>query len=316
MAYCDVYITSLSFATADPEVMNRFADAGLSVNRNPLSRRMTGQEIAEMAGQARAIIACTDDLGSVARDSEHLRQIVRLGVGLDGVPLEICAEKGIAVVNTPDAVTDSVAEFTLSLILAVERRVFQSDRLMRNGTWDRELGRSLSECTIGLVGFGRIGAAVAKLLRGMGVRDILITDPIDRRHVFNDPSFYGMTLTQLDLDSLLAKSDIVSLHAPNYLDGKVLVSKRELRLMKSSASLVNTARGALIHERDLIQHLNGNASFRAALDVFQDEPYAGPLLDLANVILTSHIASNTTQTRINMDNAAIDAILHSTEQNS
>ena len=133
MAYCDVYITSLSFATADPEVMNRFADAGLSVNRNPLSRRMTGQEIAEMAGQARAIIAGTDDLGSVARDSEHLRQIVRLGVGLDGVPLEICAEKGIAVVNTPDAVTDSVAEFTLSLILAVERRVFQSDRRMALG---------------------------------------------------------------------------------------------------------------------------------------------------------------------------------------
>jgi len=309
MADCDVFISSLSFAQADARAMERLIDSGFVIERNPLGRRMTGAEIATHAGQAKVIIAGTDDLGQVAQDSERLKLIVRLGVGLDGVPVEVCKTRGIGIVTTPDAVTAPVAEFALGMILAAERRIVQADQVLRGGGWDRALGRSVSECIVGIVGFGRIGAAVARALAPLGPRQLLVCDVIDRTEVIAGLGQAGIEVTQVDLPTLLATADVVTLHAPVAEGSGPLIDAAALALMKPDATLVNTARGALIDEAALLEVLQARPGFRAALDVFNAEPYSGVLVGAPSVILTSHIASNTTQTRINMDEAVVDAAL-------
>lgn len=227
-----------------------------------------------------------------------LRLVANYGVGYDRVDVAACRERGIAVTNTPGVLDAAVADLTLALILGCRRHLVASDRFVREGRWQRGwarpelLGRDLAGSTLGLVGLGRIGSEVARRAEAFGMRVV--------HHRRSDG---------LPLDELLRGSDIVSLHVPLTPETDGLISGERLALLRDGATLVNTARGAIVDEDALVDELvSGRIS--AGLDVFVDEPRVPErLLGLPNVVLTPHVASATTETREAMTRVLVDNAL-------
>ena len=227
-----------------------------------------------------------------------LRLVANYGVGYDMVDVSACRERGIAVTNTPGVLDAAVADLTLALILACRRHLVASDRFVREGRWRRGwarpelLGRDLAGSTLGLVGLGRIGSEVAKRAQAFGMR---VT-----HHRRSDG---------LPLEELLPMADVVSLHAPLTPETRGLISRERLALLQDGATLINTARGAIVDEEALVDELvSGRIS--AGLDVFAHEPRVPEqFLDLPNVVLTPHIASATTETRAAMTRVLVDNVL-------
>jgi glyoxylate reductase len=227
-----------------------------------------------------------------------LRLVANYGVGYDTVDVAACRERGIAVTNTPGVLDAAVADLTLALILACRRHLVESDRFVREKRWRRGwarpelLGHDLAGSTLGLVGMGRIGSEVAQRAEAFGMRVV--------HHRRSDG---------LPLDGLLRTSDVVSLHVPLTPETQGLVSRERLALLQDGATLINTARGAIVDEEALVAELvSGRIS--AGLDVFADEPRVPePLLDLPNVVLTPHIASATAETRAAMTRVLVDNVL-------
>ncbi|HKN63996.1 MAG TPA: D-glycerate dehydrogenase [Gaiellaceae bacterium] len=227
-----------------------------------------------------------------------LRLVANYGVGYDRVDVAACRERGVAVTNTPGVLDAAVADLTLALILACRRHLVASDRFVRERRWQRGwarpelLGRDLAGSTLGLVGMGRIGSEVARRAEAFGMRIV--------HHRRRDG---------LPLDELLRSVDVVSLHVPLTPDTDGLISRERLALLRDGATLVNTARGAIVDEEALVDELvSGRIS--AGLDVFADEPRVPErLLGLPNVVLTPHIASATVETRAAMTRVLVDNVL-------
>jgi len=222
--------------------------------------------------------------------------ISRCGVGLDNVDLSAAKEFGIDVYNTPEAPAVAVSELTLGLILALLRKIVINDQMLRTKSWKPMMGRLLSEQTVGIVGYGRIGQKVAHLLSAFG-SNILIYDPFfsgekDKRFV--------------EIDCLLKNSTVVSLHLPGNPENYHFIDKDKLDLMPKESVLINTARGGLIDEDSLHEKLEAGKLAGAALDVFETEPYAGNLLNLSNVVLTSHMGSYAQESRMRMEDEAME----------
>ena len=233
-----------------------------------------------------------------------LRLIANFGVGYDRIDVAACAARDIAVTNTPGVLDAATADLTFALILAARRRVVEGDRLVRarewRGSWaDSFLGEELSGSTLGIVGLGRIGKAVARRARGFDLR-VLYT----RRN--RQPTDLG---DFRELDELLRESDIVTLHAPRTPETEGLIDARRLALLGDGACLVNTARGELVDEEALVRELV-SGRIRAGLDVFAHEPNVPePLLDLPNVVLTPHLGSATRQAREAMTRLVVENVL-------
>ena len=227
-----------------------------------------------------------------------LRLVGNYGVGYDNVDVAACGDRGIAVTNTPGVLDAAVAELTLALMLACRRELVESDRFVRDARWrtgwsrPERLGHDLAGATLGLVGMGRIGSEVARRAEGFGMQVV--------HHRRSDG---------LSLDELLRTSDVVSLHVPLTPETQGLLSRERLALLRDGATLVNTARGAIVDENALVDELvSGRIS--AGLDVFADEPRVPErLLDLPNVVLTPHIASATVETRAAMTRVLVDNVL-------
>jgi glyoxylate reductase len=227
-----------------------------------------------------------------------LRLVANYGVGYDRVDVPACRERGVAVTNTPGVLDAAVADLTLALILACRRHLVQSDRFVRAGGWQRGwarpelLGRDLAGSTLGLVGLGRIGSEVARRAEAFGM------------HVVHHRRSDGPPV-----DELLRTADVVSLHVPLTPETDGLISRERLALLEDGATLVNTARGAIVDEEALVEELvSGRIS--AGLDVFADEPRVPErLVDLPNVVLTPHVASATVETRAAMTRVLVDNVL-------
>ena len=227
-----------------------------------------------------------------------LRLVANYGAGYDRVDVAACRERGVAVTNTPGVLDAAVADLTLALILACRRHLVASDRFVREGRWQRGwarpelLGRDLAGATLGVVGFGRIGRQVASRAQAFGMRIV----------------FHRRT-GGLPLDELLRTADVVSLHLPLTPETDGLVSRERLALLQDGATLVNTARGAIVDEDALVEELvSGRIS--AGLDVFAAEPRVPErLLELPNVVLTPHVASATVETRAAMTRVLVDNVL-------
>jgi glyoxylate reductase len=249
--------------------------------------------LARAAGCDGLVAMLTDSVDAELLDAAgpQLRIVANYAVGLDHVDLDECARRGIVVTNTPDVLTKATAEMTLALMLALTRRVVEGDRFLRRGEewlWAPTfmLGRGLRGLTLGIVGFGRIGRAVAKLADA-----------------------HGMTVLHSPLDELLGDADIVSLHVALTPETHHLIGARELALMKSSAYLVNTSRGAVVDEAALARALAKRAIAGAALDVFEREPdIEKALLAMDNVILVPHLASATVEAREAMGMLCVEAL--------
>ena len=234
-----------------------------------------------------------------------VRQVSSYGVGVNHVDLPAMKRRGIVVTNTPDVVTDATADMAMALLLASARRVAEGDRLIRAGGWRDAgaaflLGREVSGKTLGIVGFGRIGQAMARRAAGFGMR-ILYTSP-------RDAGVPGTT--RVGLDDLLASSDFVSIHCPLTDTTRDLISRERIARMKPGAILVNTSRGPVVDEEAVADALEEGRLFAAGLDVFRDEPRVPDRLRRAeNAVLTPHLGSGTVETRTAMARMVWDEVL-------
>ena len=291
-----IIITTSSFGRHDTGSIDLLTARGLEVKHNPYQRKLTEAEVLDFLEQERPIgmIAGTEPLTSsvLSHAGSYLKVISRAGTGWDNIDHETAEKRGIGVYRTPDAVTDAVAELTLSLILNLLRQVGLSERELRQGRWEKRMGSLLSGKKVGVVGCGRIGKRVGQLLEAFGAQV-----------AFNDVCQVETpgTWINLGLKDLLKVSDIVTLHcAPGEKTG-VLFDEQLIRCMKKGSWLINTSRGGLIDEKALHNAICDNHIQGAALDVFEQEPYRGPLRYLDNVILTPHIGSYARESRVRME---------------
>lgn len=260
-----------------------------------------------VAGTAAAVTLLTDtvDAEFFDRAGADLRVVSNVAVGVDNIDLGEAARRGVVVTNTPDVLTESTADLTIGLLLAVERRIVEADAFVRSGKpwrWGLRwmLGRDLTGLQLGIVGYGRIGQAVARRAQAFGMTVVAL----DGR------SARAAGVTAMNLEELLRTSDVVSLHCPLTSETHHMIGREQLRMMKRSAVLINTARGPLIDEAALVGALGENRLGGAGLDVFEFEPgLCDGLAELPNVVLTPHIGSAGVQTRDAMALLAVDNVL-------
>lgn len=284
-----VLITTSSFNLGNFAQAKSLHDAGISIEVNPHGRRLSEDEVADLvATDVIAILAGLEPLTDrVLSNAKSLRVIARCGTGLDSVDLQAASRLGIDVFNTPDAPTQAVAELTIAHMLNSLRHISTTDSNMRSGKWTPTMGSLLATKTVGLIGVGRIGSAVAKLGQAFGAR-VIGFDPVVSSH---------NSVELLSLDEVLNQADIVSLHVPINDQTYHIVNASAISRMKPGSIVVNVSRGGLIdesalHDALISQHLSG-----AALDCFEDEPYSGPLLQIPSVHVTAHMGSYARETR-------------------
>ena len=245
----------------------------------------------------------TDPIDAEVMDAApNLKIIAQYAVGYDNIDVKAATERGIVVTNTPGVLTETVADFTMALLLSAARRVVEADKYVRAGKWKvgwhplMMLGQDVYGRTLGIVGLGRIGSAVAKRAKGFDMK-IIYYDVIRRKDLEEK-----LGIEYRELDDLLREADFVSLHVPLTEGTYHLIGERELKLMKPTAILINTARGKVVDQEALIKALKEGWIFAAACDVFEQEPtpVTNPLLKLDNFIATPHIASASIETRSRM----------------
>ena len=302
-----VLITTSSFAAHDDTPLKRLNDSGYKWVLNPYGRKLTEDETIGLIDEHRPIgmVAGVEPLTrKVLSKGGSLRVISRCGIGLDSVDVAAAEDMSIAVINTPDAPTRSVAELALGLIFSLLRKINLSDAGIRNGEWKRPMGNLLSGKSIGLIGCGRIGFCLGEMLNSLGCV-VLGYDPF----VSLKPPF-----RRLSLPELLHQADIVSLHLPYSEATHNLLGKDQLDIMKKGAFLVNVSRGGLVDEAALYDSLKSGRLAGAALDCFAVEPYHGKLKELDNVVLTGHIGSYSMEGRIRMETDAVENLLSELEK--
>lgn len=299
-----IFISTSSFAEYDKAPLAILKEKGLKAALNPHGRTLTKEEITHFLDGAIGLIAGTEVLDKdVLFSSRSLKVISRCGTGIDNVDVKAAETLDIKIFNTPDAPTLAVAELTIGLIFALLRRLVEADSGIREGKWKKYMGSLLHNKKVGIIGLGRIGKKVSELLIPFGV-EILSCEPNPDKDFINTYRIKNMLLKEL-----LPKADIVTLHLACNKEKRYFLGKEELALMKTSAFLINTARGGLIDEEALIDSLKNNKISGAAIDVYEREPYTGPLRELKNIVLTSHIGSYAKEARIRMEKEAIENLI-------
>ncbi len=265
---------------------------------------------ARSRGKDGILCLLTDRIDARFLHETHPKVISQMAVGVDNIDLKAAADAGIPVGNTPGVLTETTADFTWALLMAAARRVVEADKYTRAGKWKTWLplgllGYDLYGATLGIVGFGRIGQAVARRAKGFGMK-ILYSDVLPNAEAEAE---YGAVYT--DLDALLEQSDFITLHTALTPETTHLIGEAQFNRMKPSAVLVNAARGPVVDQPALYRALKSRRIFAAAIDVTEKEPIppADPLLELDNLVIAPHIASASYRTRLKMANMAVDNLL-------
>lgn len=294
-----IAITTSSFGKVSREPLTLLENGGHEIILNALGRKVNPDELVDLARDCDGIVAGVEtyDRETITR-LPKLKVISRCGVGLDNIDMAATSDANIPVLNTPNGPTQAVVELTLGLILDALRSISANDRQVRKGVFMKAMGNLLQGKTVGIIGFGNIGRQVGRL-----------TDKLGCKVICHDlkPVSCGFARA-VSLEVLLKMADIVSLHA----NGKnQILGARELGwLGEKKPILINTARGELIDEDALLQCLRKKIVSHACLDVFQKEPYFGPLLEADNVTLTPHIGSYAAEARIQMEMDAVENLLN------
>ena len=303
---CGLVVAScaVTFGFFNKVPVERLEDAGCEVRLNPYGRPLTPVEIVEHAKDADVIILGNDRLDSATIGKlPNLKLVVRHGAGLDNIDFSEFDKREIAVANTPGANKEETADLTFALILDLARMMTQSINQLKGGVWNKIPGRSLYGKTIGIIGVGAIGMAVASRAMGFGM-DILGNDIVQR----DEAARYGLLYTSLN--ELLSASDIVTIHVPLTSATKNLIGARELKRMKPGALLINTARAGVVREAALEKALMSGHLGGYAVDVYAKEPpNPTPYMSLQNVLTTPHIGSSTMEANLRMGDMAVDNIL-------
>jgi D-3-phosphoglycerate dehydrogenase / 2-oxoglutarate reductase len=295
-----ILIALSTFAERDRAPLERLESSGLPFKIHRTGKRITTPELLESGRDAGAIVAGVEPYDARTLDGlPALRCISRVGVGVDAIDLAAARARRIAVLNTPEVPTAAVAELALAMSLALQRNLVAQSNSMRERRWERLETHLLGARTVGVIGLGRIGRRVAELSAAFGAR-VIGYDPIGSAQ----PAVGA--IERVSLDALLATADVVSLHAAHSETHPLRLGAAEIARMKRGAVLVNLARGTMVDETALHQALVSGHLAGAGLDVFPNEPYAGPLCDLPNVILTPHSATTPVETRTAMELEAVD----------
>lgn len=290
----------------DGEFRQALVAAGFELVYPKLGRQMIEPELRQVLPGIKAALAGSEPYTSaVLAEFPELKIIARVGVGYDAVDVTAATERGVVVTIAPGTNQDSVAEHTFMLILALARQLISQHQLTRAGAWPRNANVPVRGRTLGILGLGRIGKAVA--LRGLafGMR-VIVHEP------YPDPVFVAQhSIPLLSLEEVMREADYLSLHVPMSPQSRHMINSKSLAWMKPTAFLINTSRGGLIHETDLHDALASGKIAGAALDVFDQEPPApdNPLLKLDNVVLTAHTAGVDTKSRDDMALSAAQAII-------
>lgn len=295
-------ISTSSFDIDNNPPLQQLLQQGMQIITNPHRRKLTEDEIIELlSGGAIGLIAGIEPLTErVLQSAKNLKVISRCGAGLDSVDLVAAKNHGMTVLNTPEAPAQAVAELTMGFILTLLRQINQIDQSVRQGEWPRTQGRLLAAQTVGVIGLGHIGRRVARLCQAFEAT-VIAHDP------YASQVLDGVTL--LPLEQLLATADIITLHTPYTPDTHHLLNAQAFATMKPEAIVINAARGGLVDESALAEALQSGKLGAAALDVFEQEPYHGPLRAYDNIILTSHVGSLARESRQRMEIEAAENLL-------
>jgi len=277
------------------DLVREFCDADIWQHEMPPARDELIARVRDVEG---LLSLLTEKVDAELMDAApHLKVVSNMAVGVDNIDIAAATARGIPVGNTPDILTDATADMAFALMLSAARRVVEGEKYVRSGkwkTWEPKflLGADFVDATLGIIGFGRIGQAVAKRAQGFGLR-VIFYDPTSQ-------AAYGAS--SVDLETLLRESDFISLHVPLTPDTRHMIDAATLLKMKSNAILVNTARGPVVDPQALYDALKSRTIFAAALDVTEPEPLPSdsPLLELENCLIVPHLGSASKQTRDKM----------------
>jgi D-3-phosphoglycerate dehydrogenase / 2-oxoglutarate reductase len=294
-----------SFGQISKQPFDIIKQNGYENINNPFGRKLTEEEVIELAKDCIGIVAGVEPLTKhVMNALPNLKCISRVGVGMDSVDLDYAKQKGIVVVNTPDGPTRSVAEMSIAMTFSLLRKIPQADANIKKGIWKKETGNLLFGKTIGIVGLGRIGKMLAEMYSKLGNTVIGFDLFPDKDWAINN------SIAIMELDELMQKADIISLHTPPKKDQTAIIGKDQLSKMKSSAFIINAARGGVVDESALYDLLSNKKIAGAAIDVFSQEPYNGPFTSLTNVVLTPHLGSYASEGKLQMEIDAVNNLIN------
>jgi len=289
------------------EFDERFTRAGCRVHVGPPDKHVSESELLALVPGMAAIV-CGDNpiTRAVLEAAPTLRVICKWGTGIDSIDVAAARERGISVVNTPDAFTRPVADTTLGYIVYFARSLGRNDRAVRQGMWVAQPARSLDECTLGVIGVGDIGGMVLRRAVNLGMRCLAYDSDSETMGLCTS---LGAEWTSLD--DLLGESDFVSLHCALTPESRGIINRARLAQMRSSSFIINTSRGALIDEDALADAIRSKKVAGAALDVFESEPLgaSSPLLHLENVLLSPHAANQSPKYHRSVSRNTIDILL-------
>ena len=299
-----IYVATSSFASYSSVPLKLLDREGYEIELNPTGRKLTSEELLSLAKDSRGLIAGTEQYSKeVLSSMKKLKVISRLGVGIDNIDMDAAHRSNIKIFTTQTSPSLAVAELTTGLMINLTRKIPLMNEEMRRGKWKKSMGSLLSNKTLGIIGLGTIGKQVVEILKGFNMQ-ILAFD------IKEDRAFSSTTeIDYCNLDKLLSNSDIVSIHLNASKENSHLIDKSKLDLMKEDAFLINTSRGEIIDEKALEKVLKSGKLGGVALDVFEKEPYDGPLKDIENVFLTPHIGSYAREIRIQMEIDAAENLI-------
>ncbi|MFX1484042.1 MAG: 2-hydroxyacid dehydrogenase [Promethearchaeota archaeon] len=282
-----------------------------------LERPPTIEEIIRRADGCTGLVTLLTDTidGEVLASLPNLRVIAQYAVGYDNINISEATRRGIIVTNTPGVLTETTADFTWALILATSRRIVEADRYIRDKRWnvawgpEMLLGTDVHGATLGIIGMGRIGQAVARRSQGFNMK-LLYTSRTRKERIEDE-----LHAKHVDLQTLLRESDIVTVHVPLNSETQNLIGEKELEMMKGDSILINTSRGGVIDEDALFLALKKGVIGCAGLDVFREEPIPkdSPLLELQNVVIVPHIGSASKNTRATMSRMCAENLIAALE---
>ncbi len=303
MAGRAIAITTSNFNMEAP-LIEEFRANRYEIVRSQYGRKLTEQEVTELLsdGGCVGMVAGVEPLtDAVFAANPQLKVISRCGTGFDSVDRDAAAERGIVCVNTPNAPAAAVSEMTIGMMMAALRRIPETDRAIRGGSWKALMGSLLAKRHVGIVGLGRVGRRVADLCSAFGAH-VKYYDP----HVAT--AEYDRVLSVVDL---ARQVDLLTVHIPLEDATRNLISAEVINALPEGSVVVNAARGGVMDEEALAAALKSGALDAAAMDVFEEEPYTGPLCDLDNVVLTAHMGSYAKEARQLMENEALQNLLNS-----
>ena len=292
-----VLITTVPFGKHNRLPLDLLERAGIQYLINPHNKKLTESQLSQLVEDFDVLIAGTEPItDKVMAHASKLKFISRVGIGLDSVDLTAARRRGIKVSYTPDAPSPAVAELTLGMILTLLRSVHISDNQIRQGKWKRIFGRRLNDITLGIIGAGRIGTHLLRCLGGFGKIRILVNDIMPNRDLNRD-----FDLEWATKEKIYQEADVISLHLPLTPLTRNMICSEQLLKMKKDSFIINTSRGGIINEDDLYRVMMDGHLGGAAIDVFENEPYQGKLVEIDRCLLTAHIGAMSIDCRTKME---------------